>query len=96
MGEGIESSLSLACGLLDGPATIWASLSTSGIRSLRLPDRPGKLIVATDRDQNRAGEMAGNDLAARASALGWSVSLLPTPEGFGDWNDVLVQKGVAA
>lgn len=96
VGEGIESSLSLACGLLDGLATIWASLSTSGMRSLRLPDRSGELIIATDRDKNRAGEMAGNDLAARASGLGWSVSLLPTPEGFGDWNDVLVQKGVAA
>ena len=84
--EGVETGLSLACGLLTGPATIWAALSTSGLRGLRLPDQPGALIVASDGDA--PGQAAAFALAERAAALGWKVSTLPAPEGH-DWNDVL-------
>lgn len=42
--RGIETALSLACGLLDGPATIWAALSTTGMRALRLPIQAGALV----------------------------------------------------
>lgn len=91
--EGIETALSLASGLLGRPATIWAGLSTSGLRGLVLPPLPGRLTVATDGDE--AGRAAGHALATRAAALGWRVSLLPAPEGR-DWNDVLAMKGVAA
>ncbi|NKW71796.1 virulence-associated protein E [Rhodobacteraceae bacterium R_SAG10] len=84
--EGIETALSLLSGLLSGPASVWAALSTSGIKALQLPPDPGKLIVATDGDA--PGREAGNVLASRASALGWKVSLLPAPDG-SDWNDVL-------
>ncbi len=91
--EGIETALSFACGLLSGPASIWAGLSTSGIAGLDLPADPGKLTIATDSDDHGAGKAAGNRLAERASALGWVVSLLPAPNGT-DWNDVL-RKGVA-
>jgi hypothetical protein len=90
--EGIETALSLASGLLDGPVSVWAGLSTSGLMALRLTDQPGELIVATDGE--RAGREAGNHLARIAVRLGWSVSLLPAPEGR-DWNDVL-QEGPAA
>ncbi|SIT74896.1 DUF7146 domain-containing protein [Pontibaca methylaminivorans] len=72
--EGIETALSLACGLLRGRPSIWAALSAGGLVALRLPDRPGKLIIATDGD--RAGHEAGYRLATRAHALGWQVSLL--------------------
>ena len=89
--EGIETALSLLSGLLSGPATVWAALSTSGMRSLTLPPRPGKLIIATDGEQ--AGRDAGNVLANRAHSLGWDVNLLPAPDGR-DWNDVL-QGGMA-
>lgn len=91
--EGIETALSLASGLLRTPATIWAALSTSGIRGLRLPDHQGRLTIAPDGDT--AGREAANTLAARAHALGWQVSLLPAPEGR-DWNDILTMKGDAA
>lgn len=84
--EGIETGLSLLSGLLDGPHTVWAALSTSGIKGLRLPPRAGKLIVATDGDD--AGHEAGNVLAHSAHALGWEVSLMPAPLGQ-DWNDAL-------
>lgn len=91
--EGIETALSLASGLLHGPATIWAALSTSGMESLRLPFLAGRLTIATDGDE--PGRKAGEALAVRATAAGWRVSLLPAPLGR-DWNDVLALKGGAA
>jgi len=91
--EGIETALSLACGLLRRPATIWATLSTSGMRGLRLPPEPGRLTIASDGDT--AGREAANALAERAHALSWAVSLLPAPEGR-DWNDIINKKGEAA
>jgi hypothetical protein len=87
--EGIETGLSLASGLLSTPSTIWAALSTSGIRGLKLPHSPGHLIVATDGDE--PGYQAGQALAQRAYALGWRVELLPAPTGT-DWNDILIQR----
>ena len=91
--EGVESVLSLLCGLLDDPVTLWAALSTSGLRGLRLPPEPGRLTIATDGDAQ--GRAAGHTLAERAHAMGWQVSLLPAPAGR-DWNDILTEKAVAA
>lgn len=91
--EGIETALSLASGLLRAPATVWAALSTSGLTGLALPPDPARLTIATDGDD--AGRAAGHKLAERAAALGWTVSLLPAPDGR-DWNDVLTAKGRAA
>lgn len=88
--EGIETGLSLLSGLLSGPATVWAALSTSGMKALELPAPVGRLIVAADGDA--PGREAAYALALRAIALGWNVSLWPAPDGQ-DWNDVLVQKG---
>jgi len=93
IGEGIESTLSLACGLLDGPATLWAGLSTSGMRGLRLPANPGSLTVACDGD--RPGREAAHALAGRAHGLGWRVEMLD-PGAARDFNDVLMQRRVAA
>lgn len=84
--EGIETGLSLASGLLRGPANIWAALSTSGMKSVQISHKAGSLVVATDGDE--PGRAAGHALASRAAALGWTVSLLAAPEGQ-DWNDVL-------
>lgn len=84
--EGIETGLSLASGLLRGPATIWAALSTSGMRGLHLPPEPRRLIIASDGDA--PGQEAATVLAERATVLGWKVMLLPAPDGH-DWNDVL-------
>lgn len=88
--EGIETGLSLLSGLLEGPATVWAALSTSGMRALHLPANSGALIIASDGDA--PGREAASSLAERAHALGWQVSLLPAPESQ-DWNDVLQAKG---
>lgn len=91
--EGIETALSLSCGLLCPPSNVWAALSTSGVRGLHLPHNPGELIVAPDGDP--AGRSAANDLAGSAHALGWKVSLLPIADGL-DWNDILKKKGETA
>ncbi|MEJ6390471.1 DUF7146 domain-containing protein [Gymnodinialimonas ulvae] len=92
LAEGIETGLSLLSGLLEGPANVWATLSTSGMRSLHLPPKPvgGSLIVATDGDP--AGREAGAKLADRAHALGWPVSIMAAPDGQ-DFNDVLLKGG---
>ena len=91
--EGIETVLSLSSGLIRRPATVWAALSAPGVAGLRLPDRPHCLTVANDGD--RAGHEAAHKLAERATALGWTVNLLPAPQGR-DWNDVLCMKKGAA
>lgn len=91
--EGIETALSLSCGLLSAPAAIWAALSAAGMAALRLPPAPSRLIIASDGD--KAGREAAHALAARADALGWAVSILPAPEG-ADWNDILTGKAVLA
>lgn len=91
--EGIESGLSLLCGLLDGPATVWAGLSTSGLRGLRLPQKLGRLTIAPDGDT--PGREAAHALAERAHALGWQVTILDPVDG-ADFNDILTRKAVAA
>lgn len=90
--EGIETALSLASGLLRHPASIWAALSTSGMAGLVLPPVPARLTIAADGDE--AGKKAGQQLANRASALGWTVSILPAPNGR-DWNDIPRGKGAS-
>ena len=87
--EGVETGLSLASGLLKTPATIWAALSTSGMKNLRLPPIPARLTIAVDGD--KAGAEAAHVLAERAHKLSWKVTLLTAPEGQ-DWNDVLKGK----
>jgi hypothetical protein len=91
--EGIETALSLLCGLLPEPATILAALSTSGLRSLRLPTQPGRLTVACDGDG--AGRDAAIRLAERAHALGWQVTTIDPGDG-ADFNDVLMSRKDAA
>lgn len=90
--EGIESGLSLLCGMLDGPATVWAALSTSGLRGLRLPPQSGRLTVACDGDG--PGREAAHNLAERAHALGWQVSILDPGNG-ADFNDILQERRAA-
>ena len=89
--EGLETAFSLASGLLRAPVTTWAALSASGMAGLRLPRDPGRLTIAPDGDA--PGRKAAHDLAERAHALGWQVSMLDPGDGL-DWNDHL--RGCAA
>jgi hypothetical protein len=83
VGEGIETCLSAmqAAGL---PA--WAALSTSGLRSLVLPNTTRDVIVLADADA--AGEMTARACALRWSEEGRRVRIARPPEGF-DFNDLL-------
>ena len=85
--EGIETALSLASGLLRAPAAVWAALSTSGLRGLRLPARAGPAHCGGGRRRGGPRGCGGAGANAR-TRLGWRVSLLPAPDGR-DWNDVL-------
>lgn len=87
VGEGIETMLSLRCGLLDGEPEIWAALTANNLKVLRLPPARGRmLIIATDGGDT--GRNAGDALGERAYAEGWRVFLLPAPDRK-DWNEVL-------
>ena len=88
--EGIETGLSLLSGLIKPYHSLWACLSTSGMKNLRLPQKPSHLCIATDGDN--AGGIAGDYLARRAINLGWDVSILSAPKG-ADFNDVLANTG---
>ena len=92
--EGIETALSLASGLLDGPMSLWAALSAPGMAALRLPRpvRDAELVVACDGD--RAGREAAHALAQRAAVEGWRVSLADPGDEL-DFNDVLMGRDAA-
>jgi DNA primase len=57
------------------------------MKAVKLPLKPHDLIIGVDGDE--AGKLAANNLAFRATSLGWSVSLMEAPNGQ-DWNDVLM------
>ena len=92
--EGIETALSLASGLLDGPLSLWAALSASGMAALRLPPlvTGAELVVACDGD--RAGREAAHALAQRAASTGWHVLRADPGDGL-DFNDALLGRAVA-
>lgn len=87
--EGIESALSIPKVWTDHRfdwASVWATLSASGMRSLRLPEKPGVLITFADGDT--AGRSAAAGLAERASGCGWQVHIVDAGDGR-DANDML-------
>ena len=97
VGEGIESTLSALILRGDPTVTAWASLSTSGMRGLRLSRLGGlgrlgtpraSLIIAVDGE--KAGRNAGRDLAERAAGLGWQVGIMDPGNGY-DFNDRLIE-----
>jgi hypothetical protein len=87
--EGIESALSIPSIWTDhhfGWASVWSTLSAAGMRSLRLPEKAGVLIIFADGDA--AGRSAAAALAERACALGWQVRIVDPGDGR-DANDML-------
>jgi hypothetical protein len=88
VGEGIETSLSLydVSLMRAGSRQVWAALSSSGMKSLRLPADPGTLWIGADGD--RVGREAAQSLARRALALNWRVRISSAPEKL-DWNDLM-------
>ncbi len=85
LSEGIETGLSVqqATGL-----PVWATLSTSGLRSVILPAEVKTVIIAADGDQ--AGEEAAQAAARRFIAEGRDVKIARPPQGM-DFNDLLLK-----
>jgi hypothetical protein len=86
VGEGIETCL--AAMQASGHAA-WAALSTSGLRTLDLPDEVRDVIVLADGDE--AGEAAARDSAQRWKREGRRVRIARPPWGM-DFNDLLVSR----
>jgi putative DNA primase/helicase len=84
VGEGIETCLA-AMQAIGHPA--WAALSTSGLRSLDLPEGVRDVIVLADGDDS--GEAAARDRAWRWKREGRRVRIARPPQGM-DFNDVLL------
>jgi Toprim domain len=84
VGEGIETCLAA---MLDTGYPAWAALSTSGLRSLDLPDDVRNVIVLADGEE--AGEAAAQDCAWRWKREGRRVRIARPPRGM-DFNDLLL------
>lgn len=84
VGEGIETCFA-AMQATGRPA--WAALSTSGLRTLDLPDTVREVIVLADGDD--PGEAAARDAAMRWKREGRRVRIARPPRGL-DFNDVLL------
>ncbi|MDA1311286.1 MAG: toprim domain-containing protein [Proteobacteria bacterium] len=84
VGEGIETCL--AAMQATGNPT-WAALSTSGLRTLDLPDDVREVIVLADGDD--PGEAAARSCALRWQHEGRRVRIARPPQGM-DFNDMLL------
>lgn len=86
LAEGLETALSIAQA---SRLTVWACLSTSGLKGCVLPPLPlaGAVVIAADHDE--AGLAAAQGTAARLEAEGRAVSVIRPPQPGTDWNDVL-------
>jgi hypothetical protein len=84
VGEGVETCLA-AMQATGHPA--WAALSTSGLRSLDMPDDVRDVIVLADGDE--AGEAAALACGWRWKRQGRRVRIARAPQGM-DFNDMLI------
>jgi DNA primase len=84
VGEGLETCLA-AMQATGHPA--WAALSTSGLRTLDLPDDVRDVLVLADGDD--AGEAAARGAALRWKREGRRVRIARPPQDF-DFNDLLL------
>lgn len=86
LAEGIETALSV---VRASRLTVWATLSTSGLKGLILPQAPVAEVVIICADNDEAGLSAAEDKAARLEAEGRVVSIIHPPNAGEDFNDVL-------
>jgi hypothetical protein len=95
VGEGIETTLSAL--QLWGPSGFdaWATLSTSGMAALVVPDTVNEVLIAADNDA--AGRQAAWDLRTRLNRERPTlpVSVYLPRNGEKDFNDVLKARAVA-
>lgn len=82
--EGIESALSFMQ-IANHPT--WATLSTSGLRAVRIPHDVERVLIAADHDG--PGLAAARDLAQRIEFAGKRCRIMKPPTQGHDWNDAL-------
>jgi len=86
LAEGIETALSVARA---SRLTVWATLSTSGLKGLILPPPPVAEVVIICADNDEAGLSAAEFKAGQLEAEGRVVSIIHPPKAGEDFNDVL-------
>jgi putative DNA primase/helicase len=86
VGEGIETCLAA---MLATGCPAWAALSTSGLRTLDLPNVVREIIVLADGDD--PGETAALEAAWRWKREGRRVRIARAPQG-ADFNDLLMSR----
>jgi len=84
--EGIETALSVARA---SRLTVWATLSTNGLKGLILPRSSLAEVVVICADNDEAGLRAAEDKAGRLELKGRAVSIIHPPNAGDDFNDVL-------
>lgn len=86
LAEGVEDALTLHQAL---PHPVWATLGTSGLRSVMLPDTAQDILIAADRDV--AGLAAAQQAAERFTREGRTVRII-TPRYGKDFNDEMMER----
>lgn len=86
LAEGVETALSVARA---SRLTVWATLSTSGLKGLILPPLPMAEVVIICADNDEAGLSAAEFKAGQLEAEGRVVSIIHPPKAGDDFNDVL-------
>lgn len=87
--EGVETAISAA--ILHGHP-VWATLSTSGMKSVEWPSTLERAIIYADNDKSLAGHAAAWHLAHRMAVKGVAVEVVFPEQPGTDWNDVLMQR----
>ena len=85
LAEGLETALSIL--QATGKPT-WATLSTSGLKAVRLPSELKAVTIAADGDE--PGEQAAQEAGRRFMTEGRTVKIARPPQGM-DFNDMLLQ-----
>lgn len=86
--EGVETAISAGI-LFDMP--VWATLSTSGMRSADWPQGLTHATIFADNDQTFGGIAAAWHLAHRMAVKGVEVEVKLPPVVGQDWNDILME-----
>jgi nucleotide-binding universal stress UspA family protein len=90
LAEGIETALSVSQG---SRLTVWATLSTSGLKGLILPPPPVAEVIVIAADNDPAGITAAEQAAERFEREGRAVSITYPREEGTDFNDLLRGRG---
>lgn len=95
LSEGIEDGLSVALGKPE--ARVIAGVSLSKLGAVQLPPQMGALVMIAQRDPDDSAAAAAFERAIAAhQKQGRTVRLMWPPEGFKDFNDLLMGKRMMA